>query len=97
MVSLRSAAVVLLVILPVCVSAQQRTTLKTYQWSAIDRSGKHLTEQELHGRQPPWNDDVIKEVKPDYPYEERDHHHTGPGFFRMRSTSRLDQSDKSRS
>jgi TonB family protein len=83
LVRLLSVAVTMLMILPVSVSAQGGSTLKTYQWSAVDSSGKHFTEQQFGGRRPPWNDDVIKQVQPDYPYEERAHKHTGPGLFRM--------------
>jgi TonB family protein len=55
----------------------------SYEWSAVDNSGKQFSEREFRNRRPPWNKDVTKAVPPEYPYEERNRKHTGAGLFRM--------------
>ena len=67
-----------------CISVfGQGSSLKSYQWSAVDSSGKRFTEREFWNRTAPWEKDVIKTVKPEYPFEERRRKHAGFGLFRM--------------
>ena len=73
----------LALILPGCLFAQTAKPWQTYQWSAIDKSGKRFTEQQFWNKRPPWNDAVLKHVEPLYPYEERARKHMGAGLFRM--------------
>jgi TonB family protein len=61
----------------------QHTAKSRYEWSAVDKSGKQFSEREFRNRRPPWNKDVTKAVKPEYPFEERTRKHTGAGLFRM--------------
>jgi TonB family protein len=51
--------------------------------SAVDAQGVRHSWRK-HGRKnPPWIDDAIKKVKPQYPYEARARHITGSGLFRL--------------
>jgi TonB family protein len=49
--------------------------------TGITATGKIVTT--APGQKAPWEDDVIKMVRPDYPYLERVNHHQGSGIFRV--------------
>ena len=50
--------------------------------SAVDAQGvRHSWSN--HKKNPPWIDDAIKTVQPQYPYEVRARHVTGSGLFRI--------------
>jgi TonB family protein len=51
--------------------------------SAVDAQGARHHPSD-HGRKnPPWIDDAIKKVAPQYPYEARSRHQTGSGLLRI--------------
>ena len=51
--------------------------------SAVDAQGVRHHWSNHAGKIPPWMDDAIKKVWPQYPYEERSRHVTGSGLFRI--------------
>jgi TonB family protein len=85
LVRLGSSILFILVLLSNSVFAQglHNGKWQTYEWSAVDNSGKRFTERQLAKAEAPWEKDVTKAVKPEYPYEERAKKHTGAGLFRM--------------
>ena len=52
-------------------------------WTAVDSSGKRLTQREFPDRNAVWLKDATKKVGPEYPYQDRARHHMGSGLFRM--------------
>ncbi len=51
--------------------------------SAVDAQGVRHHWSNHGGKNPPWIDDAIKKVAPQYPYEARSRHQTGSGLFRI--------------
>ncbi len=51
--------------------------------SAVDAHGVRHYWSDHDRKNPPWIDDAIKKVKPQYPYEARTRHVTGSGLFRL--------------
>jgi len=49
--------------------------------SAVDAQGVRHHWSNHGGKNPPWIDDAIKKVAPQYPYEARSRHQTGSGLF----------------
>jgi TonB family protein len=50
--------------------------------AAVDAQGVHHSWSN-HKKNPPWIDDAIKTIQPQYPYEARSRHVTGSGLFRI--------------
>ena len=48
---------------------------------AVTINGKTIVAE--HGQRPPWQNDIIKAVPPEYSRWERSQHHQGKGMFRM--------------
>jgi len=79
-----TTASVLLSALLVSSTVGQGTQIASSQSSAVDSSGKRFTQREIpKGTQPAWLKDATKKVGPEYPYQDRAHHRTGSGLFRM--------------
>jgi TonB family protein len=52
--------------------------------TAVDAQGvRHQARDYGAGKHPPWMDDAIKTVAPEYPYEARSRHIQGNGLFRL--------------
>src|SRR6187551_2216636 len=82
LVRLFCAVAFLIGLCPFCVFGQ--ATKPHYEWSAVNSAGKRFNEREFpEPKRAPWLRDVIKDVKPRYPYEERGKRHMGRGLFRM--------------
>ena len=54
----------------------------SHRTSAVDANGVHHQGADYKGH-PPWLDDKLKSVAPEYPYTERLHHHQGRGIVRL--------------
>lgn len=79
-----SATLFLTALLSVSVFGQTgRTAQPRDGWSAVNNSGKRLTQSMSPGRHPVWEKDVTKQPMPKYPYADRARHHMGRGLFRM--------------
>jgi TonB family protein len=51
--------------------------------SAVDGRGVRHEGRDYGDKHPPWMDDAIKTVAPEYPYEARSRHIQGSGLFRL--------------
>src|SRR4051794_41563649 len=51
--------------------------------SAIDLKGRHYNGSDYPGKAtPPWWQDRVRAVAPEYPFDDRARHHEGKGLFR---------------
>jgi hypothetical protein len=100
MVSLRSAAVALVMILPVCVSAQQTNQVAPngiaphYESIGVTANGERVTGRQSRDNQAPWQKDLVKSPGPKYPYQARAHHWQGAACFESTLIWRVDRRDK---
>ena len=68
-----------------CVNAQESSASfqpYSHNTSAVDAKGVHHQGTDYTGS-PPWLSDRLTGVSPDYPYEEKLHHHVGVGVIRL--------------
>src|SRR3954468_7109866 len=50
---------------------------------AVDAKGVWHNGSDYPRKHPPWLDDVLKSVGPEYPYQDRARHNQGVGLFRL--------------
>jgi len=70
-------------ILSLAASAQVNQYISSMGVAAVDDKGVRHAATEYPRNHPPWLDDCVKAVGPDYPYDDRRRHHTGVGWYRL--------------
>ena len=63
--------------------AQVSSYLTNIGTGAVDAKGVRHDGNSYPRKHPPWLDDRVKTVAPDYPYAERARHHQGAGWYRL--------------
>src|SRR5437879_1305668 len=71
------------VFLPFTVHADVSAYLGARGTSAVDAKGVRHNGDDYPRKHPPWLDDRVKAVAPDYPYSERARRHEGAGWFQL--------------